>query len=127
MKFKLEEKDEKSFQAKFKVFENTWSKQRRKRRKKLNLKINMTSLEESNDDSNESTCSKKIADDNDNDNDDKKDVLVALLTFEIGVKFKSCSKDQIIMLEMNSDDIFLSNVRENLNQILQFIKNKICK
>lgn len=50
-----------------------------------------------------------------------------MLNFEFRLKFKPNLNNQIMMLEMNSEDILMSHVREYLNQILQYLKNNIYK
>ena len=122
-------KDEKNFQAEWKVYENTWSKQRAKRRKQIHLKIDLTSLDESNDESNE-TCTSNLESTSieravPSETATFKSEL--LFEFEFRIKFKPNITEQIIMLEMKSVDMVMSHTREYLNQILQFVKNSIFK
>ena len=117
-------KNEKKLQAEFKVYENTWSKQRAKRRRKqINLKIDIKQLDDSTENSNDSVCSKKSI-------DSKSDInqgLEVLLNFEVQIKFKANSNNEIIILELNSNEMVSSHVREYSNQILQFVKNNLFK
>ena len=121
-------KDEKSFQAQFDVYQNTWSKQRAKRRKEISLKIELNS-NESDSESNDVSCKRDVQEDTSSklespkENDNSKPIL----QLEFRLKFKPNTNDQIIMLEMHSENISLSHVREYLNQILQYIKNNIYK
>jgi hypothetical protein len=75
------------------------------------------------------SCKRDILDDTNSklespkENDNSKPIL----QLEIRLKFRPNTNNQIIMLEMNSEDISLSHIREYLNQILQYIKNNIFK
>ena len=113
----------------FNVFQNTWSKQRIKRRKEINLKIDLKESDESGSESNDGTsvCQVKSAEIETNEKSEVNFSSSPILKFEFRIKFKPNSNNQIVMIEINSEDIFLSHVRENLNQILQYLKNNIYK
>lgn len=95
-------KEENNFKAVLIAFENTWSNQRQKRRNQKYQKV-------SNDQElNTDKTAKPI----------NKDKLI-----EVNVEI--LEKNSKFYLELTSIEIARSTIRETLNQILQFIRNKL--
>ena len=97
---------EKNQKLKFIAYENTWSNQRQKKRRELNSK--KPRLSDDQNELNEQKTNTQV----------EKEKLIEF-TFEV----KESGSDYF--LDFKSPDICQSKTRETLNQILQFIRNKL--
>ena len=100
---------EKNQKLKFIAYENTWSNQRQKKRKELNSKKPRLSDDQNEpNEPNEQKTNTQV----------EKEKLIEF-TFEV----KESGSDYF--LDFKSPDICQSKTRESLNQILQYVRNKL--
>ena len=95
-------KEENKFKARFTAIENTWSNQRQKKRMQKY---------------------QKVSNDQDISTDKNADSINKDILIEVNVEI--IEKNLKFYLELSSTEITRSTIRETLNQILQFVRNKL--